>query len=244
MNNPRTVIVTGAGSGIGKAAADMLARHACQLVLVGRREGPLRKTQEAIAEHGNTAHRVLACDVTDAGAGRRIVEACAEAFGGVDAVLSNAGGTRNRALPDITDDDIAFEFAVNLLGPLSLLRAAWPEFARAHGRGVTPAFVAVSSIASIDPFPGLGVYGCAKAGLNTLAKACVNEGSDIGIRAYSVAPGAVETPLLRSIIDDVSLPTAMTLAPADVAKVAVECLLGETSEPNGSTIVLNSPAAA
>jgi NAD(P)-dependent dehydrogenase (short-subunit alcohol dehydrogenase family) len=96
-------------------------------------------------------------------------------------------------------------------------------------------------MATTDPFPGFFIYAAAKAGVNLMAKSCAKEGREFGIRAFSVAPGAVETPMLRALFSEVQLPPEKCLSPDDVAKVVVECIAGERDTQNGETIFIPSP---
>ncbi len=136
-----------------------------------------------------------------------------------------------------SSDEIERIYRVNTIGPTQLVRAAWSDL----GRSASPRVVSVSSIASRDPFPGLGVYGGAKAALNLLAYAWTLEGESIGLKAFSVAPGGVETAMLRSIISEADLPTDRCRTPDGVAGVIVACLVGERDEDAGSTIFLPGP---
>jgi NAD(P)-dependent dehydrogenase (short-subunit alcohol dehydrogenase family) len=92
-----------------------------------------------------------------------------------------------------------------------------------------------------DPFPGLGVYGCAKSALNAACRALTNEGGPKSkVRAYSVAPGAIETGMLRSMWNEKVLPRDKTLDPDAVAEKIVDCVLGETDAKPGETIFMPS----
>jgi NAD(P)-dependent dehydrogenase (short-subunit alcohol dehydrogenase family) len=102
--------------------------------------------------------------------------------------------------------------------------------------------VNTSSIATRDPFPILYAYAAAKSAVNSLARSVAIQGKPIGVRGFSVAPGAVETDLLRSLVPASALPTNKTLRPADVAAVILDCVLGRRDSENGSTIYLPSPA--
>ena len=95
-------------------------------------------------------------------------------------------------------------------------------------------------MATVDPFPGLGVYAASKAALASLTRSLHNEGASHGIRAFSVAPGAVETKMLRQLFSTDQLPTDQTLEPAAVAEVVVGCIRGEREDDRGQTILLPS----
>ncbi|MCL4740992.1 MAG: SDR family oxidoreductase [Phycisphaerales bacterium] len=236
-DNRPVALVTGAGSGIGRAIALQLGGRGYRLLLVGRRTGPLEETGAMLAGESGVAWRAHSADVGDAAACAGAVDAAVGAFGRLDALVSNAGLAGLHPLGGHGAEDIRRIFDVNALGPAWLVERAWPIFERQGGGCV----VFVSSVASVDPFPGLGVYGAAKASLNTLARACVNEGGRFGLRAFSVAPGAVETPMLRSMFTPSDLPARACLTPDQVAGVVVECITGERDAESGRTILVPGP---
>jgi NAD(P)-dependent dehydrogenase (short-subunit alcohol dehydrogenase family) len=111
--------------------------------------------------------------------------------------------------------------------------------ARQHAaEGGVARIVNVSSVASIDPFPTLTPYGASKAALNTLTRGCANEGAAVGIKAFAVAPGAVETEMLRAIFSEEQVPRSATLHPEQVAEVVVACAVGARDEENGGVVVV------
>lgn len=228
-------VVTGAGSGIGLAVSRRLAAAGYDLMMVGRRESLL--WDAAALMPAPCRVEVFAADVGDPASARALVDAAVRRFSRLDALINNAGFAPMLPIAQAREADIRAIFDVNVIGPANAIAQAWPIFAR-QKRGV---IVNVSSYATVDPFPGLGVYSAAKAGLNLLAKACVNEGSSLGIRAFSVAPGAVETPMLRSIFDAQVLPKERTLDPDQVARVIEDCVLGRRDAENGRTILVPSP---
>ncbi|MBX3324138.1 MAG: SDR family oxidoreductase [Phycisphaeraceae bacterium] len=228
----RVAIVTGAGSGIGREVSLQLAGVGWRVALVGRTLGKL----EAVAREIDSGERTLciAADVGEPAAAGRIVAAATQRFGRVDALVNNAGHAPMKPFHQFSDSEIQGVFEVNVLGAIRLTREAWRNLADAKGRVVN-----VSSYSTIDPFAGLGVYSAAKAGLNLFARAIVNEGR--GVLGFTVAPGAVETEMLRSIVPSSALPTNKTLAPADVARVIVACAIGQRDQDAGSVIAMPSP---
>lgn len=234
-------LVTGAGSGIGEHVCKILAESGYRLALVGRTPGKLERAGSAIGENGRD-WVALPADVADPSQAEQIVARTLEVFGRIDAVVNNAGSSPLKHASELGTDEIHALFSLNAVAPAVTAAAAVRAFAERPGEDHGGVIVTISSAASFDPFPGLGVYGAAKASTNTLAKALANEHGDQGVRAYAVAPGAVETPLLRSLFDETALPNSKTLDPADVARVAVDCVLGKRPEPNGETISMPSPA--
>src|SRR5206468_11715185 len=111
----------------------------------------------------------------------------------------------------------------NLSATFYLSKAAWPILKRQGGGAI----VNISSMAARDPFAGFAAYGAAKAGVNLLSLSLAREGAAHGIRVYTVAPGAVETPMFRGIMSRDQFPTEQTLDPADVARVIGQCVGGD-----------------
>jgi NAD(P)-dependent dehydrogenase (short-subunit alcohol dehydrogenase family) len=94
----------------------------------------------------------------------------------------------------------------------------------------------VSSMASIDPFPGFAAYAAAKAGLNMLTHVTAREGAAIGLKAVAIAPGAVETPMLRSAFDERAIPRHAALSPQAVASLIADCITGRRAFQPGEVI--------
>ena len=230
-------IITGAGSGIGRAVAVELARRGWRLALAGRRAAPLSETGALLDGSEPDAWIAVTGDVGEASGCERLAQTADERFGRIDAVINNAGYAPLVPMGEIDGETIEQIFRVNTLGPLHLVRASWNALSRAQ----TPRVVSVSSMASRDPFPGLGVYGGAKASLNLLASAWTTEGESIGLKAFSVAPGAVETAMLRGVVSKEDYPTENCMTPEHVAGVIVACVTGERDSDAGKTIFLPGP---
>jgi len=224
----KVAIVTGASSGIGRACAEQLSEKGFALALIGRREAPLIDVGEAIA--GDSL--VVTADVGSPSAAGMIVRTVMDEFGRIDALVNNAGYAPLTEIEDTTAEELERVYEVNTLGAGRLILEVWPVMKR-QGSG---AIVNVSSMATLDPFPGFFAYAGAKAGVELMARSCAKEGAEHGIVAYAVAPGAVETPMLRNIIDEEMMPPDRTLAPEDVASVIVACVMGERPEASGETI--------
>lgn len=230
--------MTGAGSGIGRATAIALAQRGWSVALAGRRREPLDAVAHEIAAGGGTAH-VLTGDIGVAREARAMVVAAADALGALDALINNAGLAPLMPIPEHDEQTIADVFNVNAVGPANAIAAAWPIFARQR-RAV---IVNVSSAASTDPFPGFFAYAAAKAAVNLLARSAAKEGARLGIRAFAVAPGAVETPMLRAIFDARAVPPQACLTPEAVAAVILDCIEGRRDAENGATIAVSTPRA-
>lgn len=228
-------IVTGAGSGIGRAVARGLRAKGYRLVLVGRRLEALRATGELLGEDGVDWEAVSA-DIGVCHDRKTILSATMSRFGQLDAVVNNAGLGTCKPIQELSESEVLDLFGVNAIGPIELVRLALPELIASRG-----CVINVGSVAMLDPFVGLGVYGCTKAAIDGLTRAIHNEYGDQGVRSLTIAPGAVETEMLRTIVSKDMLPTANTLSAEQVAGKIIACITGEASEPSGSTIVMNSP---
>jgi NAD(P)-dependent dehydrogenase (short-subunit alcohol dehydrogenase family) len=239
MPLPPVTIVTGAGSGIGRAACELLADLGHRLTLVGRRASALEETMSLIAGEVASPPEVLVvpADVSDEEQAAAAVDLTVERWGRVDALVNNAGAVHMAPLQETGEDVLFHLFAVNTFGPACLMARVWPIMVR-QGEGC---IVNVSSMAAVDPFPGLAAYGASKAALDSLTRSVHAEGAELGIRAFSVLPGAVETPMLRSLFSPADLPPRRALDPMEVAQVIVECVAGRRDEQRGTTILVPSP---
>ncbi|MFM9168858.1 MAG: SDR family oxidoreductase [Phycisphaerales bacterium] len=226
-------IVTGAGSGIGRALAVELAARGHALALAGRSIEKLHGTATACAA-ANAGCRVLvmAGDLADSAFAAGVVERTVAELGGID-VLVNCAGVAPHVPIEGTDEDVLEEaFLNNAFGPAFLIVRAWPHFLQRKAGCV----VNVSSLASSDPFQGFFAYAASKAALDSFVRSMHREGGRHGIRAFSVNPGAVETPLLRSNFPLKVVPASAALAPEAVAMLIVDCIEGRREADRGRTI--------
>ena len=233
--SPRTVIVTGGGSGIGRAIVQMLSTRGDHVVTCGRHEQPLRETAESCAGHPGKVFTVVA-DLALAGEERRVVEAAMGSTGRIDAVVNNAARTWPVSFPDWDEQELDHVLQVNLRGPVRLVKCAWWALSKSAG-----AVINLSSLAVLMPFPGNGAYGMSKAALDGLTRSIHVEASESGVRAFSIAPGAVETEMLRTIVDETMVPTEKAMEPAEIARLVLECLDGERDAQAGQTLLAAIP---
>jgi len=229
----KIAIVTGAGSGIGRAVSVQLGAAGYCVVLVSRSRDKLLETAEQVK--GDTF--VYPADISDAKAVGMLIEDVSASFGRVDALVHNAGFAELQAIDQITSDSWRKTVDVNLSAAVLLSAAVWPIFKKQQSGTI----VNVSSMATIDPFPGLSAYAAAKIGVNLFTQCTANEGEPFGVRAVAIAPGAVETPMLRANFDESVIPAENALSPDAVAEVIVGCITGDRDFTNGETIVVPSP---
>ncbi len=188
----RVALVTGGGTGIGRATALALARDSVTVALAGRRREPLADVAAEIAEAGGRA-LAMTGDMSVPEDADRVVAAAVEAFGGLHVVVNNAGAIRrNVRLHEVGVERWDEQIASNLRGPYLVLRAALPALLRASG---DRAIVNVSSTLAVKAAPGVAPYAAAKGALLALTRSVAVEYADDGIRCNAILPAVVRTPL-------------------------------------------------
>ena len=187
----KSVVVTGATSGIGRAAALEFARRGADVLLVGRSTDALNEVQPLVTEGSG---RLLTCagDVTEDGVPERIVATAVESFGGLD-VLVNAAGVIATGTMEATSDAIWDQMMnVNVRGPFRLMRAAAPHLKARQGNVVN-----VSSVNGLRAFAGVLAYNVSKAAMDHLTRCAALEMAPFGVRVNCVNPGVTITNLHR-----------------------------------------------
>ena len=187
----KTIIVTGATSGIGRASAEAFGRERGSVVLVGRQEGALAEAADAVRAAGGQA-ATCSADLTAADAPERIVNAALAAFGHLDVLVNAAGVIATGALEATTDEIWDTMMAVNLRAPFRLMRAAAPHLTARKG-----AVVNVSSVNGLRSFPNVLAYCVSKAGVDHLTRCAAIEMAPAGVRVNAVNPGVTVTNLHR-----------------------------------------------
>ncbi|MCK2216168.1 SDR family oxidoreductase [Actinomadura sp. ATCC 31491] len=179
----RSVVVTGAGTGIGRAIAERALKEGALVTAVGRRRAAL----EELATDG--AAQAVPEDVAAPGAAGRIVRAAVERFGALHGVVNNAGLARFARLEEAGPEEFDRMLAVNVRAPAELIRSALPHLRAARG-----AVVNVSSVGGVLSMPGRSFYGASKAALNSLTRSLARELAP-EVRVNAVLPGPVDTPM-------------------------------------------------
>jgi NAD(P)-dependent dehydrogenase (short-subunit alcohol dehydrogenase family) len=206
----KTCVITGASRGIGLATAMRFAGNGWRVLASARGKPDLRQALDQLKTTGAECEAVVADIGTRAGA-QRVIDAACERFGAIDVLVNNAGAAPLAPIDEFSQGDFERAVATNIAGVFHMTQTAWPVL-KAQGHGT---IVNISSVASIDPFPGFAVYGACKAWVNIFTKATAAEGKPLGIRVFGVAPGGVETGMLRELFPD--FPGEQVLGPDDVA---------------------------
>ena len=189
----RSVLVTGAGSGIGRATTVAFARRGARLTLTGRREEPLKETAKLVEEAGGEA-QVVAGDVTDGAARERFVRSAVERFGGLDVLVNNAGSVRAGRLEKVDAEEVRSQIEVNLTAPILLTQAAIPALRESGDAAV----VNVSSGFGLVGMPFYAAYAATKAGIAHFGEALRRELFGEGVHVMTIYPGATETPMMET----------------------------------------------
>jgi short-subunit dehydrogenase len=186
----RTVLLTGASSGIGRATAVALAGRGARLAIVARTDTALHALADEIVAAGGSRPTVVPADLSVRGAAADAAARAVEALGDVDALVNNAGGGVGGSQWAVADGDPAREaFEVNLWSPLALIGQVVPRM-RARGTGVV---VNVTSAAQTATWPCFGTYAATKAALALTTETLRLELDGSGVRVVEVVPGPVAT---------------------------------------------------
>ncbi len=216
----RTIIITGASSGIGAAAARQFAAGGGNVVLVARSAGPL---QELASELEQTAGTALACpaDVSDTEALRSVLETAATTFGGVDVLVNNAGFNARGAVGEVPVEDLQRIIDVNLRAPITFTGLALPYLRKSARANI----INVASIAGRVPLPHEATYSATKFGLRAFSLAMAEEVRGSTVSISIVSPGPVETDFI--LTDPNSVPDLVFSQPMStaeqIATLIVDC---------------------
>jgi meso-butanediol dehydrogenase / (S,S)-butanediol dehydrogenase / diacetyl reductase len=186
-------LVTGGGSGIGAATARRLAAAGYGVCVTGRRREPL---EEVAAETGGLA---IVADTADGAAIGRAVEAAAERFGGLDALVVSAGTGASGAVAEQTPERWTRVIETNLTGAFLACRAALPHLVDSRGAVVT-----VASVAGLRAGPESAAYDASKAGMIMLTQSIALDYGPRGVRANCVCPGWIRTPMADAAMNELA----------------------------------------
>jgi gluconate 5-dehydrogenase len=227
----RTALVTGGGTGIGRAVARCMADAGARVVLVGRRADPLRETAEAIGP----AAAWHVHDVTDFAAAPALVERIAADVGPVDILVNNAGMHLKKPAVETTETEFLQVIDTHVTGALALIRACLPGMTvRSEPGG---AILNIASMAAILGIPSVVAYSAAKSAILGVTRSLAAELASQQIRVNAIAPGWIHSEMLdQALLGD----------PERMAKVRSRIMLGDLGQPEDigwAAVYLCSPAA-
>lgn len=187
--NGRVAMVSGAGSGLGRAASLSFAKEGAEVVLLGRRLNKLEETFEAIKEATGREALVIPTDITDEQQIKQAVTLAVDKWGKIDILLNNAAVLESGHVIELTSENWHTQVATNLTGPFYLSRAVIPFMRKErYGR-----IINITSGLSWNGAGGYGAYSAAKAGLESLTRTLADEEHEYGILINLYNPGTLRT---------------------------------------------------
>lgn len=247
----KVALITGGGTGIGRAIAVAFAREGASVAVAGRRLEKVKEVANAIEKQGGAA-LALQCDVSHEKDAERAVSETAKKFGKLDVLVNNAGALSVSTVDTITEDDWDRVISVNLKGPFLMSRAALKEF-RKNGGGT---IVNIGSVLGLVAMKDRAAYCASKGGVTMLTKAMALDHAHENVRVNCICPSIVETELVKGLFDDSeqgkrlkqsrmgTIPLGRFGKPADVAELAVFLASDESSWLTGTAIPLDGGLTA
>lgn len=236
----KTAIVTGAGSGIGRAIALHLAECGCDVAICGRRLEPVQETAAAIEAAGRRAY-AASVDVSNGDAVAAFVQSVQKEFGKIDILVNNAGVTRDNLLIRMSEEEWDTVLNTNLKGAFLFSKAV----AKPMMKQRTGAIVNISSVVGLTGNPGQCNYSASKAGLIALTQSMAKELASRNVRVNAVAPGFIVSQMTDALPEDLrtsmlaQIPAGRFGDVSDIAK-AVAFLAGDdASYITGQTLSVN-----
>ena len=218
----KTAVITGGGTGLGRAMAEAFVRAGARVLITGRREEPLVETAECLGPA--CAHFVH--DVTAQGAAANLLNYAELVLGKTDILVNNAGIGFKRSIAETSEEDLMRVLNTHLIGVFSLSK----HFAGAMKSRGGGSILLISSLTAFLAVQSAAAYSMAKSGLSGLMRSIVAEYASSGIRCNSIMPGWIDTPMLRKVFegDDARkqkalnrIPVRKLGTPEDVAAAAV-----------------------
>ncbi|MFE5737811.1 SDR family NAD(P)-dependent oxidoreductase [Streptomyces celluloflavus] len=238
----KVAFITGAGRGIGAAAARLFAREGARVLLAARTEAQLKAVTEEIRAAGGTADYVV-CDLADPASVRAAVDRSVELYGRLDVAFNNgATGQPPGPMDQLSEADFDHVCAVNLKGPWLAMTA---EIAAIRATAKRGAIVNTSSVGSLTGNPQLPVYGATKRAVNSLTESAAVTYGPEGIRVNAIAPGTTLTEMLHEwdekspgTIEQLNARTPLGRAadPDEIAQAAAWLLSDRSSYVTGTVL--------
>ncbi|MFC5697297.1 SDR family oxidoreductase [Pseudomonas sp. GCM10022186] len=186
------IMITGAGSGLGREIALRWAREGWKLALSDVNDAGLAETLKLVREAGGDGF-TQRCDVRDYSQLTALAQACEEKFGGIDIIVNNAGVASGGFFEELSLEDWDWQIAINLMGVVKGCKAFLPLLQKSKGR-----IINVASMAALMQGPAMSNYNVAKAGVVALSESLLIELKEEGVGVHVVCPSFFQTNLLDS----------------------------------------------
>ena len=245
----RVAFVAGASSGLGYAAARLLAAEGARVAFCSRSERRIQRAAEEIAEAtGTDPDRLLplVCDVTDEAAVQRAIQQTTDRFDGLHVLLTNAAGPPSGRIADFDADDWRSALELNLMSTIHLCRAARPALEQAAAEDDHARILVVTSVAAKQPVATLPLSNTARAGVQGFAKSLAEELGPQGITVNTILPGYTRTARLDELAQKQREATDRSVEEVEAAWAEQNALkrLGEPEEFAAAVAFLASRPAA
>jgi meso-butanediol dehydrogenase / (S,S)-butanediol dehydrogenase / diacetyl reductase len=247
----KVALITGGGTGIGRAIALAFAREGAGVAVAGRRLEKLREVAREIERQGGRG-LAMECDVTRGAEIARAVRGTAERFGKLNVLVNNAGALHVSTVEGISEEEWDRLMTVNIKGPFLTSRAVLPEFRKCGGGAI----LNIGSVLGLVAVKDRAAYCASKGGVTLLTKAMALDHAHEKIRVNCICPSIVETELVKGVFNEseqgqalrkariATIPLGRIGRPEDVAEMAVFLASEESSWLTGAAIALDGGLTA
>lgn len=247
----KTVIVTGAGSGIGRATAIRFAQEGANVVLVGRTAKTLEETAKDFPHDRTWIHTdnylTVTCDISVQSQVQEMVKRVVEKFGKIDILVNNAGKATQGKITEMSAEDWKSAIDVNLNGTFYVCQAAIPHLIETKGN-----IINVSSLSGIGGDWNMAAYNAAKAGVTNLTRTLALDHGPDGVRVNAVNPSVTETDMTSAIQDNDSktnkfldrCPLGRLATPKDIAAAITFLASDDASMITGANLPVDGGVSA
>lgn len=196
----KVILITGGGTGIGKATAMAFSAEGAKVVIVGRRQAVLEATTKELS----ASSRFVVGDISKSGEPKAIIDETIAKNGQLDIIVNNAAAFTRGPLTETSDEQIESVYRTNVFGLLALSREALPHLIKTKG-----SIINISSGAATNAIAGGSIYGSSKAAVNQLTKHLAVEFGPSGVRVNAVSPGITMTDMSAGVLSDEKMKAMM-----------------------------------